>query len=102
MYTGDQLVILGFPSREFGAQEYETDAEIAEFATSKNFPSNGILMKLGHVTGPGASEIWKCFMKATSSKEPAWNFDGKFLVSKAGKVILPTDVEGEIASLMKE
>lgn len=95
-------MILGFPSREFGAQEYETDAEIAAFARTKNFPPNGILMKLGHVTGPGASEIWKFFMKATSSKEPAWNFDGKFLVSKSGQVILPTDLEAEIAALVEE
>ena len=92
---------MGFPSREFGGQEYETDEEIKAFAESKNFP--GYLMKLGHVTGPGASEIWKFFMKATKSKEPAWNFDGKFLVSKTGQVILPGgDLEAEIAKLVSE
>jgi glutathione peroxidase len=99
-YTLDQLVILGFPSREFGGQEFETDAEIAEFAASKGFP--GILMKLGNVTGPGASEVWKCFVKATSSRAPVWNFDGKFLVSKTGVISLPTDVEADIARLTSE
>ncbi|CAB9501986.1 expressed unknown protein [Seminavis robusta] len=86
--------------REFGSQEFETDAEIQAFAASKNFP--GILMKLGHVTGPGASEIWKFFMKSTKSKAPVWNFDGKFLVSKTGAVSLPTDLEADIAKLIQE
>lgn len=101
-YSPDQLVILGFPSREFGGQEYETDKEIADFAKSKGFP--GILMKLGHVTGPGASEVWKCFMKATGSKAPNWNFDGKFLVGKTGKIILPSsdNLEADIERLVNE
>jgi glutathione peroxidase len=98
---GDDLVILGFPSREFGGQEFQTDEEIAEFAASKNFP--GILMKLGRVTGPGASEIWKFFKKATNARDPVWNFDGKFLVSKTGNVMLPEgDVEAAIAKLIGE
>ncbi|KAG7346062.1 glutathione S-transferase domain containing protein [Nitzschia inconspicua] len=98
---GDKLVILGFPSREFGGQEFKTDEEIAEFAARKNFP--GILMKLGRVTGPGASEIWKFFRKATNAKDPAWNFDGKFLVSKTGVVMLPGgDLEATIANLIEE
>jgi glutathione peroxidase-family protein len=92
---------LGFPSREFGGQEFETDEEIKAFVESKNFP--GIVMKLGKVTGPGASEVWKFFMKATQRKDPVWNFDGKFLVSKTGNVILPgRDVEADIAQLMDE
>jgi glutathione peroxidase len=98
---GEDLIILGFPSREFGAQEFQTDEEIKAFAMSKNFP--GILMKLGHVTGPGASEIWKFFMKATQRREPVWNFDGKFLVSKSGRILLPgRDVAADIATLMEE
>lgn len=100
-YGPDKLVILGFPSREFGRQEYQTDEEIAEFAASKKFP--GILMKLGRVTGPGASEIWKFFKRATSARDPVWNFDGKFLVNKTGEVKLPEgDLEEEIARLIAE
>jgi len=94
------LVILGFPSREFGQQEYETDEEIAAFAAGKNFP--GILMKLGHVTGPGASEVWVFFMRATNSRAPSWNFDGKFLVSKTGEIKIPVDIEADIEAMMKE
>jgi glutathione peroxidase len=98
---GPELVILGFPSREFGGQEFQTDEEIKKFAASKKFP--GILMKLGRVTGPGASEIWKFFKKATNSRDPVWNFDGKFLVSRKGKVLLPEgDLEVEVARLIAE
>jgi glutathione peroxidase len=98
-YGSDQLIILGFPSNEFGAQEYTTDQEIANFAAERNFP--GLLMKLGHVTGPGANEVWKFFRMATGSREPEWNFDGKFLVSKTGRIVLPSnDLEGDIAQLM--
>jgi glutathione peroxidase len=89
------LVILGFPSNEFGAEEYETDDEIAAFARKKNFP--GLLVRLGHVTGPFANEVWKFFMKATGARAPVWNFDGKFLVSKTGQVSLPTG--GDFSSL---
>lgn len=97
---GNDLVILGFPSREFGSEEFSTDEEIRAFAESKRFP--GVLMKLGHVTGPGASEVWKFFMRSTASRAPTWNFDGKFLVSRTGAVSLPTDLEADIAALMKD
>lgn len=95
-------MILGFPSREFGSQEYKTDAEIAEFAKSKNFP--GILVQLGKVTGSDASEVWKFFKAETGAKDPTWNFNGKFLVSKTGIVSTTAagSVEDDIAKLMEE
>jgi glutathione peroxidase len=97
---GDQLVILGFPSREFGGQEFKTDEEIKAFADSKNYP--GYLMKPSQVTGPGASEVWKYFLEATGASEPTWNFSSKFLVSKTGEVIVPgKDLEADIAKLME-
>jgi glutathione peroxidase len=97
---GDQLVIFGFPSREFGWQEYNNDAEIAEFAKSKNFP--GIMMKLGKIKGETAPEVWKFFKDETGAADPTWNFKGKFLVSKTGEVSVPTDLEADIERLVKE
>ncbi len=95
---GDKLVILAFPSRQFGFQEFSDDATIAEFASSKGFP--GILLKLGNITGDKAPDVWK-FMKAkTGAPDPTWNFKGKFLVSKDGTVSVPTNLEADIASLM--
>ena len=97
---GSELVILGFPSREFGGQEYKTDEEISQFAASKNFP--GVLMKLGKVKGDSAPEVWKYLKQQTAAKDPTWNFKGKFLVSKTGRVIVPENVVEDIAALMKE
>ena len=95
-------MILAFPSREFGAQEYKSDAEVAKFAESKNFP--GVLLKVGNILGDDAPEVWKFFQQETGAPDPTWNFKGKFLVSKSGVVstTTPASVENDIAALMKE
>jgi len=93
-------VIFGFPSREFGWQEFDNDAAIAEFAKAKNFP--GILMKLGKIKGETAPEVWKFFKDETGAADPGWNFKGKFLVSKTGEVSVPTDLEADIERLVNQ
>lgn len=80
---GDELVILAFPSREFGAQEFPKDDDIQTFAAQQEFP--GVLLKLGKVLGPEASEVWHFFKIKTGAADPNWNFRGKFLVSKEGE-----------------
>lgn len=97
---GDDLVIMAFPSREFGQQEYADDDKICEFAATKNFP--GILMKLGNVTGSNAPDVWKFMKEETGVADPTWNFKGKFLVSKSGTVSVPSNVERDIEALMAE
>ncbi|CAJ1941557.1 unnamed protein product [Cylindrotheca closterium] len=83
---------------EFGAQEFPDDEGVQKFAAEQEFP--GILMKLGKVNGPEASDIWKFMKSETGAPDPTWNFNGKFLVSKDGKVSVPSDLENDIASLM--
>jgi len=97
---GKQLVIFGFPSREYALEEFENDEEIQEFAKSQNFP--GILMKLGKIKGDTAPEVWRFFKDETGANDPMWNFTGKFLVSKNGEVSVPTDLETDIDRLMNE
>lgn len=101
---GDKVAILAFPSQEYGGQEFGSDAEIAAFAASKNFPSGtcGYLMKLGSVKGSAAPEIWKYMRDATGSSDPGWNFDSSYLVSKSGAVSVPKDVKKDIEALMAE
>mmetsp|Transcript_13683 Transcript_13683/g.20834 ORF Transcript_13683/g.20834 Transcript_13683/m.20834 type:complete len:92 (+) Transcript_13683:206-481(+) len=91
---------MAFPSREFGSQEYKTDAEVHNFATKKQgFP--GLLMKLGNVLGNDAPDVWKFFKTETGAPDPTWNFNGKFLVSKEGAVSVPKgNVEQAIEGLM--
>jgi len=91
---------MAFPTREFGQQEFDSDAQIHEFANGKGFP--GVLMKLGKVKGPSAPEIWKFMKEETGASDPTWNFNGKFLVSKSGKVSVPRNVKADIDALMLE
>mmetsp|Transcript_17200 Transcript_17200/g.35332 ORF Transcript_17200/g.35332 Transcript_17200/m.35332 type:complete len:96 (+) Transcript_17200:347-634(+) len=91
---------MGFPSREFGWQEYDNDEQIAEFAEKKNFP--GVMIKLGKIKGESAPEVWKFFKDETGAADPTWNFKGKFLVDKKGEVSVPIDLEADIESLITE
>jgi len=93
-------VIFGFPSREFGWQEFAKNDAIAEFAKKKEFP--GIMMKLGKVKGEEAPELWRFFQDETDAADPLWNFQGKFLVSKTGVVSEPTNVVADIDYLINE
>jgi len=97
----DKLVILAFPSREFGAQEFASDDDIQTFAASKKFP--GILMKLGSVKGTTAPEVWQYMKSETGAADPTWNFSTKYLVSKTGKVSVPKgNVANAIEALMQD
>lgn len=104
-WGSENLVIMAFPSREFGAQEFETNDKIQEFAASRNFPSNdvGVLMALGKVTGDEASEVWKHMKEETGASDPSWNFGRKFLVSKTGAVSVPkANLNDAIRMLVEE
>jgi glutathione peroxidase-family protein len=95
------LEMLAYPSQQFGAQEYKTDEEVLSFATAKGF--EGTVMSTGDVKGDSARESWRFFYQETDAQEPTWNFKGKFLVSKDGKVSVPgSDLEGDIQKLLNE
>ncbi len=81
------LVVLGFPANEFGGQEPGTNAEIAEFCSTKfdvTFPMAAKIV----VKGEGIHPLYE---QLTSQADPVggeieWNFD-KFLVNRAGEVV---------------
>lgn len=78
------LVILGFPSNDFGGQEPGSDAEIQNFCKLNygvNFPIFG---KVGVKAGAQQSPVYQ-FLTA-SGKSPSWNF-GKYLIDRKGEVI---------------
>jgi len=62
------------------------------------------MMKLGNVKGKDAPEVWKYMKLRSDAKDPTWNFNGKFLVSKTGKILKTTagTLEKDIEMLMKE
>lgn len=87
-YKDRGLVVLGFPSNDFGGQEPGDAAAIKDFVQSKyaiDFP----MMAKVHATGPEIAPIYKTLTEETgdSFKGPVkWNFT-KFLVNTEGKVI---------------
>ena len=104
-YAKDGLVILGFPANEFGKQEPGSDADIAEFCTSKYGVKFDMFSKVV-VKGKGQCDLYK--LLTDNDKKPiAWNFE-KFLVSREGKVVnryksaVKPDSKEMIAAIEKE
>lgn len=87
-YKDRGLVVLGFPSNDFGGQEPGDAAQIKEFVTSKyavDFP----MMAKVHAKGPEIAPLYKTLTQDTPDGikgEVKWNFT-KFLVDPSGKVV---------------
>lgn len=87
-YKDRGLVVLGFPSNDFGGQEPGDAATIKEFVTSKyavDFP----MMAKVHAKGPEIAPLYKTLTTETPegvAGEVQWNFT-KFLIGPDGKVV---------------
>ena len=80
------FVILGFPANDFGAQEPGSDAEIAEFCSTKYGVTFPMFSKIT-VKGPDKAPLYKALIEAaTPAGEVAWNFE-KFLIGRDGSVV---------------
>ena len=95
-YAGKGLVVLGFPSNEFGKQDPGSNDEIAAFC-ELNYGVSFPMMEKVEVNGSAAHPLFKWLTKEApgllGSTGIKWNFT-KFLVGKDGKVIkryAPTD-----------
>jgi glutathione peroxidase len=87
-YKDRGLVVLGFPSNDFGEQEPGTPAEIKEFVTSK-FAVDFPMMAKVHAKGPEIAPLYKTLTQDTAEAlrgEIEWNFT-KFLIGPDGKVV---------------
>jgi glutathione peroxidase len=83
-YKDRGLVVLGFPSGDFGGQELASDDEIQEFC-KLNFGVSFPLFSKSSVKGEKANSLFKTLTTKTG-KAPSWNFN-KYLVDRSGKVI---------------
>lgn len=86
-YKEQGLVVLGFPSNDFGAQEPGTNEEIKQFCTSRfdvSFPMYGKIQ----VKGDGQHPLYAALTGPSSPAPGAvkWNF-GKFLVGRDGAIL---------------
>jgi glutathione peroxidase len=102
-YRDKGLVVVGFPSNEFGSQDPGSDDEIAGFC-QKNYGVSFPMMSKVQVNGDAAHPLWKWL----TSEKPGilgterikWNFT-KFLVGRDGQVIkryAPIDKPESIAA----
>jgi glutathione peroxidase len=90
------LVVLGFPSNEFGEQDPGSNDQIASFC-QVNYGVSFPMMAKVQVNGKEAHPLWQWLtMEAPGllgSKSVKWNFT-KFLIGRDGRVIrryAPTD-----------
>jgi glutathione peroxidase len=92
-YRDQGLVVLGFPSNDFGEQEPGDEAEIKTFCSTKYHVSFPMFAKVS-VVGQGQSPVYR-FLSADYG-EPRWNFF-KYLVSREGRVlkVFPNSVPPE-------
>ncbi len=86
-YKDKGLVVLGFPSNDFGKQEPGTNAEIAKFCTGNynvDFPMFSKIV----VKGEGINPLYGYLTsdKSGFAGPISWNFE-KFLIGRDGKVV---------------
>jgi glutathione peroxidase len=96
------LVIIGFPSNEFGGQDPGSNDEIATFC-QKNYGVSFPMMAKVKVNGSDAHPLWQWLKTAKpgllGTEGIKWNFT-KFLVGRDGQVIAryaPTDTPDSIS-----
>lgn len=87
-YGKDGLVVIGVPANEFGKQEPGTDAEIAEFCSTKYSVTFPMMSKVV-VKGEGICPLYDYLTSKTTNPSFAgpisWNFE-KFLIGRDGTV----------------
>ena len=80
-YKSRGLVILGFPSNDFGNQEPKGNAEIADFC-DRTYAVRFPMFAKTSVRQAGGSPLYDALAKATGER-PKWNFH-KYVISRDG------------------
>lgn len=105
------LVIIGFPANNFAGQEPGTNAQIAQFCSTKFDVTFPMMAKIS-VKGEDAHPLYQQLAAQPEpvGGEPQWNFD-KFLVNRQGEVVArfgprttPQDeaLRAEVGALLRE
>lgn len=85
---GSNLVIIGFPSDNFGGQELDSNTEIQDFC-EKNYGVTFLLAEKVDVKGDKIHPLFKFLIEQENpdfTGDINWNFE-KFLINKEGKLI---------------
>ena len=108
-YADQGLVVLAFPSNEFGGQEPGSAEEIADFCATRYDVTFQIFAKV-EVNGALAAPLFQVLKEQApgllGSKAIKWNFT-KFLVDREGNVVqryapttTPEQIEKDIVALL--
>ncbi len=108
-FAGRGLVVMGFPSNQFGEQEPGPSTEIAEFC-ERNYGVGFPMFDKIDVNGPDAHPLFQHLKAAApgllGSEAIKWNFT-KFLVGRDGTVFkryapqtAPEELKADIESLL--
>jgi glutathione peroxidase len=85
-YKSKGLVVLGFPSNDFGGQEPGNNGEIKKFCKT-NYKVDFPLYSKAPVKGEQKQPLYKFLTENAPTKgEIKWNFE-KFLVAPGGKIV---------------
>ena len=84
-YRARGLVILGFPSNDFGGQEPGTNRDIAAFCVNQYAIDFPMFAK----TELGKNPLYRDLAKATGNA-PRWNFH-KYLIDRGGRQVVSFD-----------
>lgn len=87
-YKSKGLVVLGFPSNDFGGQEPGSNKDIKKFCELKFKVSFPMFAKVNITSAPQSSVyefLTKTNPNAATRKTPNWNFN-KYLINKKGEV----------------
>ncbi len=89
----DKLVIIGFPSDNFGGQEFQEDSEIQSFC-KKNYGVTFPLTTRVNVKGDNMTPVYKYLCNKSENgvldATISWNFN-KFLIDEKGNLIAHFD-----------
>ena len=89
-YKARGLVVLGFPSNDFGGQEPGSNKEIASFCVNQYAVEFPMFAKTA-VRGAQANPLFAELARA-SGAEPRWNFH-KYLVDRSGRQVMSFDTK---------
>ncbi len=88
-YAGRGLVVVGFPSNQFGGQDPGTNLEIGSFC-QKNYGVTFPMMAKVDVNGSDAHPLWRWLKHekpgVLGTEGIKWNFT-KFLIGRDGQVV---------------
>lgn len=83
-YKAKGFAVLGFPSGDFKAQEFDDEKQIQEFCTLTYGVKFPMFQKV-HVVGDQATPLYQGLAKA-AGEAPKWNFH-KYLIGRDGKLL---------------